>query len=73
MFCLAVSSRGSRTSQQSSDTDTSSAQDNVFEEPASPFRSELEMSPPVSPTTPTGFKNIEAIAKVSNHITIVIE
>lgn len=64
IYFSAVSSRGSRTSQQSTDTDNSSAQDNVFEEPTSPFRSDLEMSPPVSPTTPTAFKNIEAIAKV---------
>ena len=33
--------------------DSTEKKDNVFDETVSPFRSSLEMSPPVSPSTPT--------------------
>ena len=47
-------SRGSRHSADSGATsDSTETKDNVFDETASPFRSSLEMSPPVSPSTPT--------------------
>ena len=37
----------------------------MFEEPGSPFRSSMEMSPPVSPTTPTMFQKAY-ISKVNS-------
>lgn len=50
-------SKGSRSSRHSTDSGTTSdsveTRDTVFDETASPFRSSLEMSPPVSPSTPT--------------------
>ncbi|XP_015770315.1 PREDICTED: uncharacterized protein LOC107348764 [Acropora digitifera] len=50
----AKGSRGSRHSADSGTTsDSTETKDNVFDETASPFRSSLEMSPPVSPSTPT--------------------
>ena len=51
---ILAGSRGSRHSADSGTTsDSTETKDNVFDETASPFRSSLEMSPPVSPRTPT--------------------
>ena len=51
---ILAGSRGSRHSADSGTTsDSTETKDNVFDETASPFRSSLEMSPPVSPSTPT--------------------
>ena len=64
-------SRGSRHSTDSGTTSDSAGEtrDTVFEEPGSPFRSSMEMSPPVSPTTPTMFQKAY-ISKV-NSVTIL--
>ena len=55
LFAIPIS--GSRSSRHSTDSGTTSdsveTRDTVFDETASPFRSSLEMSPPVSPSTPT--------------------
>ena len=62
-------SRGSRHSTDSGTTsDSGEARDNVFEEPSSPFRSSMEMSPPVSPTTPSLFQKGAYISKVKSFI-----
>ena len=51
---ILVGSQGSRHSADSGTTsDSIETKDKVFDETASPFRSSLEMSPPVSPSTPT--------------------
>ena len=51
---ILAGSRGSRHSADSGTTsDSTETKDNVFDETGSPFRSSLEMSPPVSPSTPT--------------------
>lgn len=54
LIAILAGSRGSRHSADSGTTsDSTETKDNVFDETASPFRSSLEMSPPVSPSTPT--------------------
>ena len=58
-------SRGSRHSTDSGATsDSGEARDAVFDEKSSPFRSDLEASPPVSPTTPPPFQKGAYISKV---------
>lgn len=69
-----VSYSGSRGSRHSTDSGTTSdsageTKDCVFEEPGSPFRSSMEMSPPVSPTTPTMFQKAY-ISKVNSVTTL---
>ncbi|KAL9964479.1 hypothetical protein ACROYT_G028125 [Oculina patagonica] len=60
-------SKGSRGSRHSTDSGTTSdsgeARDTVFEDLSSPFRSDLEASPPVSPTTPPPFQKGAYISK----------
>ena len=51
---ILLGSRGSRHSADSGTTsDSTETKNNVFDETGSSFRSSLEMSPPVSPSTPT--------------------
>ena len=51
---ILVGSRGFRHSADGGTTsDSTETKDNVFDETVSPFRSSLEMLPPVSPSTPT--------------------
>ena len=61
---------GSRGSHHSTDSGTTSdsteTRDTVFDETASPFRSSLEMSPPVSPSTPPLFQKGAYISKVKS-------
>ncbi|KAJ7328118.1 FERM, ARHGEF and pleckstrin domain-containing protein 1 [Desmophyllum pertusum] len=66
MIILSLNS-GSRGSRHSSDSGTTSdsgeTRDRVFEDLSSPFRSDLEMSPPVTPTTPPLFQKGGYISK----------
>ena len=60
-----LGSRGSRHSTDSGTTsDSNETRDTVFEDLSSPFRSDLEASPPMTPTTPPLFQKGAYISKV---------
>jgi len=60
-----LGSRGSRHSTDSGTTsDSGDTRDTVFEDLSSPFRSDLETSPPMSPSSPPSFQKGAYISKV---------
>lgn len=60
-----LGSRGSRHSTDSGTTsDSNETRDTVFDDLSSPFRSDLEASPPMTPTTPPLFQKGAYISKV---------
>lgn len=65
ILCLISGSRGSRHSTDSGATsDSGEARDTMYDELSSPFRSDIETSPPVSPTSPISFQKGAYISKV---------
>lgn len=65
ILCLISGSRGSRHSTDSGATsDSGEARDTMYDELSSPFRSDIETSPPVSPTSLISFQKGAYISKV---------